>query len=104
MTLLNVVSAPGFNAPEYSEALASALKESSQMFYGKECLGLSEGMSIPFLGLLRSLWPKGQFVVTGILGPKSNAHGPNEFLHIDYTKKLTCSMAYVLAKFVGNGK
>jgi hypothetical protein len=98
VTLLNVVSAPGFNAPEYSEALASALKESSQLFYGKECLGLSEGMSIPFLGLLRSLWPKGQFVVTGILGPKSNAHGPNEFLHIDYTKKLTCSMAFVLAK------
>lgn len=60
-------------------------------------MGLSEGMSIPFLGLLRSLWPKGQFVVTGVLGPKSNAHGPNEFLHIDYCKKLTCSMAYVLA-------
>lgn len=78
--------------------MAKSLKESSEIFYGKESLGLSEGMSIPFLGLLRSLWPKGQFVVTGVLGPKSNAHGPNEFLHIDYCKKLTCSMAYVLAK------
>ena len=60
-------------------------------------------MSIPFLGLLRSLWPKGQFIVTGVLGPQSNAHGPNEFLHIDYCKKLTCSMAYILAKLSRKG-
>lgn len=96
--MLNVGGAGGFNAPEYSENLAGSLKEASKIYYGKEALGLSEGMSIPFLGLLRSMWPKGQFVVTGVLGPKSNAHGPNEFLHIDYCKKLTCSMAYVLAK------
>lgn len=96
------MSASGFNAPEYSSVLSSSLKESSEIFYGKECLALSEGMSIPFLGLLRSIWPKGQFVVTGVLGPKSNAHGPNEFLHIDYCKKLTCSMAYVLARLGEN--
>jgi hypothetical protein len=55
------------------------------------------GGSIPFMGLLRDTWPKAQFIVTGVLGPRSNAHGPNEFLHIDYTKKLTQCMAHVLS-------
>lgn len=55
-------------------------------------------MSIPFLGLLRDIWPKGQFIVTGVLGPHSNAHGPNEFLHIPYVKKLICSIAHIIAK------
>lgn len=55
-------------------------------------------MSIPFLGMLRDIWPKGQFIVTGVLGPKSNAHGPNEFLHIPYVKKLICAMTHILAR------
>ena len=49
------------------------------------------------MGLLEELWPKAQFIVTGVLGPNSNAHGPNEFLHIPYCKKLTQAMAHVLA-------
>ena len=49
------------------------------------------------MGLLEELWPKAQFIVTGVLGPNSNAHGPNEFLHISYCKKLTQAMAHVLA-------
>jgi hypothetical protein len=53
------------------------------------------------MGFLRDLWPKSQFVITGVLGPASNAHGPNEFLHIPYVKSLICSMAHVLAKTVG---
>lgn len=57
-------------------------------------------MSIPLLGLLRNYWPKGQFVVTGVLGPQANAHGPNEFLHLPYVKKLICCMADVLARTV----
>lgn len=44
------------------------------------------------------MWPKAQFIVTGVLGPQSNAHGPNEFLHISYTRKLTHAMAHVLAR------
>lgn len=48
------------------------------------------------MGLLNRIWPKAQFIVTGVLGPKSNAHGPNEFLHIPYVKKLTAAMAHVL--------
>lgn len=50
------------------------------------------------MGFLSNLWPKTNFVVTGILGPNSNAHGPNEFLHIEYCKKLTKAMAHVLYK------
>lgn len=59
---------------------------------------MGEGGSIPFMGLLASFWPKAQFVITGVLGPESNAHGPNEFLHIPYTKKLTYAMAHIVAK------
>ena len=67
-------------------------------YYGKSKLALSEGMSIPFLGLLKNLWPEGQFIVTGVLGPQSNAHGPNEFLHIPYVKKLICCIAHIVAR------
>ena len=101
ITLTTKVSSPGFNAPNYSEKLDKNLKEASKTYFGKTCLGMSEGMSIPFLGLLRNLWPKGQFIVTGVLGPKSNAHGPNEFLHIPYVKKLICCISHVLATVPG---
>jgi di/tripeptidase len=50
------------------------------------------------------MWPKAQFIVTGVLGPLTNAHGPNEFLHLAYTKKLTCAMAHVLAKAANKQK
>jgi acetylornithine deacetylase/succinyl-diaminopimelate desuccinylase-like protein len=54
------------------------------------------GGTIPFMGMLGERFPKTQFFVTGVLGPQSNAHGPNEFLHIDYAKKLTACVAHVL--------
>ena len=91
----------GFNAPAFSEPLEKAIEEASQSYFGKGFLNISEGMSIPFMGFLNEHWPKTQFIITGVLGPGSNAHGPNEFLHIPYAKKLTCSMAYILAKTVG---
>ena len=62
---------------------------------------MAEGVSIPFLTFLGEQWPKAQFIVTGVLGPQSNAHGPNEFLHVPYVKSLICSMAHVLAKTAG---
>lgn len=77
VTLKDVHGAPGFNAPKYSAKLEESIKEASLKYYGQPKLALSEGMSIPFLGLLRDLWPSGQFIVTGVLGPQSNAHGPN---------------------------
>lgn len=63
---------------------------------------MGEGGTIPLMGQLQKLWPGRQFLITGVLGPQSNAHGPNEFLHIDYVKKLACCFAYVVAKYSEN--
>lgn len=61
-------------------------------------MSFGEGGTIPLMGMLQKLWPGRQFLITGVLGPNSNAHGPNEFLHIEYVKKLTCCLGYVVAK------
>ena len=59
---------------------------------------MGEGGTIPFMYMLGEKFPEAQFVVTGVLGPHSNAHGPNEFLHIDYAKRLTTAVAEVIAR------
>lgn len=59
---------------------------------------MGEGGSIPFMNVLKKQWPDAKFVVTGVLGPHSNAHGPNEFLNFDYVKKLTSCIAHIIAK------
>ncbi len=59
---------------------------------------MAEGASIPFMGYLLKHWPNTKLIVTGVLGPASNAHGPNEFLHIPYVKKLICSIAHIIVK------
>ena len=58
---------------------------------------MGEGGTIPFMAMLGEQFPNAQFLITGVLGPKSNAHGPNEFLHIEYAKRLTVCVAEVLA-------
>jgi acetylornithine deacetylase/succinyl-diaminopimelate desuccinylase-like protein len=58
---------------------------------------MGEGGSIPFMGMLGQRFPRAQFLITGVLGPQSNAHGPNEFLHVPTGKKLTACVAHVLA-------
>jgi hypothetical protein len=63
---------------------------------------MGEGGSIPFMSMLGEKFPKAQFVITGVLGPKSNAHGPNEFLHVGYAKKLTSCVAHILGKHLGH--
>ncbi|GMR23380.1 MAG: M20 family metallopeptidase [Acidobacteriota bacterium] len=90
--------APGWNAPQLASWLGEALDEASIAFYGKPALHMGEGGSIPFMGMLGEKFPQAQFVITGVLGPQSNAHGPNEFLHIDYAKKLTACVAHVIEK------
>jgi len=55
------------------------------------------GGTIPFMGMLGERFPRTQFFITGVLGPKANAHGPNEFLHLDYAKQLTACVSLVLA-------
>ncbi len=90
-------SATGWNAPATAPWLASLLETASQTCYGRPAAFLGEGGTIPFMGMLGVKFPDAQMLVTGVLGPKSNAHGPNEFLHVPYAKKLTAAVAMVLA-------
>lgn len=90
-------SAAGFNAPLLAGWLVKSLDAASSKFFGRTFLNLGVGGSIPFMKMLLDAHPCAQFVVTGVLGPHSNAHGPNEFLDIEYCKKLTCSIAHLLA-------
>ncbi len=89
--------ATGWNAPPTAAWLAKALDEASRAFYDKPAAAMGEGGTIPFMAMLGKHFPDAQFLITGVLGPKSNAHGPNEFLHIPYAKKLTACVAHVLA-------
>ena len=86
----------GWNAPELSPWLEKACANASNTFFKKPCVYMGEGGSIPFMGMLGEKFPEAQFMITGVLGPQSNAHGPNEFLHIPMGKKLTASVALVL--------
>ena len=58
---------------------------------------MGEGGTIPFMAMLGRRFPDAQFLITGVLGPRSNAHGPNEFLHIEYAKRLTACVAEIIA-------
>ena len=87
----------GWNAPTLAPWLAASLEKASQAAFGKSMAAQGEGGSIPFMGMLGRRYPETQFVITGVLGPHSNAHGPNEFLDIGYAKKLTAAIASVLS-------
>jgi acetylornithine deacetylase/succinyl-diaminopimelate desuccinylase-like protein len=91
-------AAAGWNAPAEAAWLAKAIKQASEDYFGKPAVGMGEGGSIPFMGMLGKQFPEAQFLITGVLGPGSNAHGPNEFLHIPTGKKLTACVAQVLAE------
>jgi acetylornithine deacetylase/succinyl-diaminopimelate desuccinylase-like protein len=90
-------AATGWNAPASVPWLSALLDHASQTYYDKPAAYMGEGGTIPFMGMLGVKFPKAQMLVTGVLGPKSNAHGPNEFLHVPYAKKLTAAVALVLA-------
>ena len=87
----------GWNAPAMAPWLESAIDAASHAFYGKPAMYMGEGGSIPFMGMLGEKFPGAQFMITGVLGPHSNAHGPNEFLHIDMGKRVTACVARVIA-------
>ena len=87
----------GWHAPPLAPWLADSLDEASRTFFGTERLSMGCGGTIPFMKMLGDRFPDAQFVVTGVLGPHSNAHGPNEFLHIPTGKRITGCMAAVLA-------
>ena len=88
----------GWNAPTMSPWLEKAIDASSREFFGKPAMYMGEGGTIPFMGMLGEKFPGAQFMITGVLGPHSNAHGPNEFLHIPMGKKVTACVARVIAE------
>jgi acetylornithine deacetylase/succinyl-diaminopimelate desuccinylase-like protein len=89
-------AAQGWDSPALAPWLAEALERASLAHYGKPAMHLGEGVTVPFMSMLGRRFPRAQFVVTGVLGPHSNAHGPNEFLHLPFVKKLTCCVAEAL--------
>jgi acetylornithine deacetylase/succinyl-diaminopimelate desuccinylase-like protein len=93
----------GWNAPALAGWLEESLMEASQAHFGKPVAFMGEGGSIPFMAMLGAKYPKTQFVVTGVLGPHSNAHGPNEFLHIPTAKKVSACVAQILADHAKRG-
>jgi len=90
-------AATGWNAPALAAWLAAALDGASQSLFGRPAAYLGEGGTIPFMSMLGVKFPEAQMLVTGVLGPKSNAHGPNEFIDIAYAKKITAATAMVIA-------
>jgi len=89
--------ATGWNAPDTAPWLEQALNAASQAHFGAPCGYIGQGGTIPLMNMLSLGFPSAQMMVCGVLGPKSNAHGPNEFLHVPYAKKLTAAVAQVIA-------
>ncbi len=89
--------ADGWNAPALAPWLEAALMKASRRYFDRDAAYMGEGGTIPFMGMLGEKFPNAQFVITGVLGPGSNAHGPNEFLHVPMATKLTACMSSVLA-------
>ena len=94
--------ATGWNAPALEPWLETAIDEASLFYFNKPALSMGEGGTIPFMAMLGEKFPQAQFVITGILGTESNAHGPNEFVHIPYAKKLTACISSILHQFPNN--
>ena len=92
-------AAAGWSAPKTSDWLSKAIEKASHNYFKeRDCL-MSEGGATPFVAMLGEKHPEAQFVITGLLGSNSNAHWPNEFLHIPYAKKLTCCVASIINDF-----
>ncbi|OGB35284.1 MAG: peptidase M20 [Burkholderiales bacterium RIFCSPLOWO2_12_FULL_61_40] len=97
VTFEGLSSATGWNAPDTAPWFETALNAASQAHFGAPCGYIGQGGTIPLMNMLSLGFPKAQMMVCGVLGPKSNAHGPNEFLHVPYAKKLTAAVAQVIA-------
>ncbi len=95
------LGASGWNAPELAPWLDDAMSAASMAHFGAPVGYIGQGGTIPLMSMLQKGFPKAQMMVCGVLGPKSNAHGPNEFLHVPYGKKLTAAVAQVIAACPG---
>jgi len=96
VSFTDVDGAPGWNAPATAPWLETALDAASQASFGQSARSFGEGGSIPFMGMLGEKFPEAQFVITGVLGPDANAHGPNEYLHVPTARRLTMAVAHLL--------
>jgi acetylornithine deacetylase/succinyl-diaminopimelate desuccinylase-like protein len=94
---MNDYGATGWNAPHLASWMEHALNQASLAHFGAPVGYIGQGGTIPLMNLLQQGFPKAQMMVCGVLGPKSNAHGPNEFLHVPYGKRLTAAVAQVIA-------
>ncbi len=90
-------AADGWDAPPLAPWLERAVTTASEAFFGQPSMAMGEGGTIPFMAMLGERFPEAQFLITGVLGPGSNAHGPNEFLHLPTAERLTGCVAEVLA-------
>ncbi len=98
VTFEGLSSATGWNAPETAPWFGRALDAASRNFYGAPCGYIGQGGTIPLMNMLSRGFPRAQMMVCGVLGPRSNAHGPNEFLHVPYARRLTAAVAQVIAQ------
>jgi acetylornithine deacetylase/succinyl-diaminopimelate desuccinylase-like protein len=94
--------ANGWNAPETVPWLHNSIDTASTQYFGRKAAYKGEGGSIPFMAMLGQRFPQAQYLITGVLGPNANAHGPNEFLHLPTAKKLTACVAQVIADHARN--
>ena len=90
-------SATGWNAPDTAPWFHQALQAASLAQFGVGYGTIGQGGTIPLMNLLSQGFPRAQMMVCGVLGPQSNAHGPNEFLHLPYAQRLTAAVAQVVA-------
>ena len=90
--------AGGWNAPSTAPWLEAAIQSASRTFFGRDAMYMGVGGTIPFMGMLSEKFPRTQFLITGVLGPHSNAHGPNEFLDVATGKRVTACVAHVIAE------
>jgi acetylornithine deacetylase/succinyl-diaminopimelate desuccinylase-like protein len=93
----------GWNAPPLAPWLEQALERASRAWFGSPPAVMGEGGAIPFMGMLGERFPEAQFIITGVLGPGSNAHGPNEFLDLPTARRLTGCVAQLVAEHAGAG-
>jgi acetylornithine deacetylase/succinyl-diaminopimelate desuccinylase-like protein len=88
--------ASGWNAPATAPWLDAAVQGASRSYFGRAAMFEGTGGTIPFMAMLGERFPQAQFLVTGVLGPGSNAHGPNEFLHVPTGVRVTACVAHVI--------
>jgi acetylornithine deacetylase/succinyl-diaminopimelate desuccinylase-like protein len=90
-------TASGWNAPEIATWLRDAVDTASNLVFDQPARSIGEGGTIPFMAMLGERFPDAQFMVTGVLGPGTNAHGPNEFVDVAVARAVTIAVAHVLA-------